>query len=223
MNKFDINTAKFTSIIIGICFIFIMVVWHAYDYIPTKDSNNLSEIQQEQNIENNENLENKEVKNKEENLEDIVEKVQRVDFEKKEIEVTKIHPLETIYENNPDEKTIEKTVINTVKDYSSELANARKFRNDKKYAEAVAEYQNTISNTEDKALQAQCYEEVAIMYATLQKYGSALPVAQKAYNTKPSTSREVLLARLYYKSGNIDKATSRINNILRRDFNINDK
>ena len=223
MNNFDINTAKFTSIIIGICFIFVMVVWHAYDYIPTRDSNNLSVIQQEQNIENNENLENEEVKNKEENLEDIVEKVQRVDFEKKEIEVTKNQPLEIIYENTPEEKTFEKTIESSIKDYNSELAKARKLRNDKKYTEAVSEYQNTISNTEDKALQALCYEEVAILYASLQKYGSALSVAQKAYNTKPSTSREVLLARLYYKSGNIDKATSRINNVLRRDFSINDK
>ena len=161
------------------------------------------------------------IKDYEEKLEDIVERVQRVDFERKEIERTEQKQLERIYENTPEEE--EKDINITEKDYNSELANARKFRNNNKYAEAVAEYQNIISNTEDKALQAQCYEEVAIMYATLQKYGSALSVAQKAYNTKPSTSREVLLARLYYKSGNIDKATSRINNILRRDFSINDK
>ena len=220
MDKFDIKAAKLMSIIIGICFIFIMVVWHAYDYIPQKDSNNILEMQEVQNTDSEtETVEKKE----EEKLEDIVEKVQRVDFEKKEINNTEIEPLETIYENNPEEKTIEKPVEASIKDYNSELANARKLRNDKMYAEAVAEYQKTISNTEDRALQAQCYEEVAIMYATLQKYGSALSIAQKAYNTKPSTSREVLLARLYYKCGNIDKATSRINNVLRRDFSINDK
>ena len=109
------------------------------------------------------------------------------------------------------------------KDYNSELSQARKLRNDKKYIEAVTEYQEIISNTEDKALQALCYEEVAVMYASIKKYGSALSVAQKAYNTQPSTSREVLLARLYYKSGNIDKATTRINNVLRRDFSIHDR
>ena len=54
-------------------------------------------------------------------------------------------------------------------------------------------------------------------------YGSALSAAQRAYNLAPSSHREVLLARLYYKTGDIDKATSRVNNVLRRDFSINDK
>ena len=34
----------------------------------------------------------------------------------------------------------------------------------------------------------------------------------------PTTSREILLARIYYKTGDIVKATQRINNVLQRDF-----
>lgn len=221
MNKFDISTAKFTSLIAGLCFIFIVLVWHAFDYLPTNEINDIHQIKDEQKLAPD--TETKDIEIEEdaddEKLENVVEKVQRVEFEKKEIDITEAKPLETIYENAPEVKTID----NIIKDYNSDLDRARELRNKQQYMEAVAEYQNTISNTEDKALQAQCYEEVAIMYATLQKYDTALSVAQKAYNTKPSTSREVLLARLYYKNGNIDKATSRINNVLRREFSINDK
>ena len=56
--------------------------------------------------------------------------------------------------------------------------------------------------------------------AIVKKYGSAMSYAQKAYNLSPSTNRELLLARLYYKTGDVDKATKRVNNILQRDFSI---
>ena len=38
MNKFNIESAKFLSIIIVICFVFIMVVWKAFDYLPSSDA-----------------------------------------------------------------------------------------------------------------------------------------------------------------------------------------
>ena len=52
----------------------------------------------------------------------------------------------------------------------------------------------------------------------MKRYGTALSYAQKAYNTYPTSSREMLLARLYYKTGDLDKATKRMNNVLQRDF-----
>ena len=91
MNRFDSNSAKFISIIIGICFIFIMVVWHAFDYIPKNETKNyIPEIAQEQNIDDAENNEDKNLEAKEEKLEDIVENVKNVDFEKKDTNKTKL-------------------------------------------------------------------------------------------------------------------------------------
>jgi hypothetical protein len=59
---------------------------------------------------------------------------------------------------------------------------------------------------------------MADVYGIVKRYGTALSYAQRAYNAAPTTSREMLIARLYYKTGEIDKATKRVNNILQRDF-----
>ena len=40
----------------------------------------------------------------------------------------------------------------------------------------------------------------------------------KAFNLSPNSHRELLLAKLYYKTGDTYKATQRINNILQREF-----
>ena len=80
------------------------------------------------------------------------------------------------------------------------------------------EYLKVPSLTDDKSSIATSYEGIASIYAARHKYGSALSYATRAYNMSPSSSRELLLARLYYKTGDMEKATRRINNILHRDF-----
>lgn len=218
MNKFDLNSAKFISIVIAMCFIFIMVVWHAFDYLPSEVPNStLPDLnsQQTTDLQANENKKENEEGEKEEKLENVVERVEELVAVKKEPKQVEIEPFEKIYNETPE------TNLEETNNFDSDLNKARNMVNQKLYSEAISEYQNIISNSNNKLLQAQCYEEVAIMYASLQRYGSALSAAQRAYNTSPSISREVLLARLYYKTGNIDKATTRINNVLRRDFSFN--
>lgn len=220
MNKFNMESAKFLSIIIGICFVFIMVIWHAFSYLPDTDSNkNIADVSS--NI-----SEKKEVVIETSSLKSNSEVLNQEVGERKEFEVVNVvksaekknlEPLETIYEDTP-----EKIVKN---DNSIEKAfvKAQELRSNNQYVEALSEYQNIISTTDDVKIKAQAYEEIALMYAVLKRYGSALAAAQKSYNLVPTSSREVLLARLYYKTGDIDKATTRVNNVLRRDFIANDK
>ncbi len=98
------------------------------------------------------------------------------------------------------------------------LAKAKSLTKEKQYAQALKEYQKAAEMTHNTDIVAECYDGIANVYAINKRYGSALSFAIKAYNMSPSTKREMTLARLYYKSGDIEKATKRINNILQRDF-----
>lgn len=217
MNKFNLESAKFVSIIIGICFIFVMVIWHAFDYLPDKTSNVI-------NLENEVSIKSEDVKDEASSQE--VGEIATQDEQDSEEEIREentyseqeLSALEPILDENAvrDEEVQENSLNQT-------LNRAKGYMQENKITNAISEYQKAVSMTEDVRIKAECYEEIALIYANQKRYGSALSLAQKAYNTSPSTSREMLLARLYYKTGDIDKATNRVNNILRRDFLLNDK
>ena len=99
-----------------------------------------------------------------------------------------------------------------------QFLSARKNKDEKQYVKALEEYKAIAENSTDANVKARCYEEMADVYGIVKRYGTALSYAQRAYNAAPTTSREMLIARLYYKTGEIDKATKRVNNILQRDF-----
>lgn len=227
MNKFDIQSAKFVSIIIGICFIFIMVIWNAFNYLPPKEDNNMA-TNQEINLPTDEeekaNTQNDEEVQNDEDDESVEVKadtqIRNFDSQKKAKEV-ELEPLEPVYDNTSDRNVPSNSDIqNNENPLDTALNNAKNYSKEHKYASAISEYQKAISLTNDNSVKAQCYENIAKIYATSKCYGSALSAAQKAFNTEPSTSREVLLARLYYKTGDVDKATNRINNVLKRDFSL---
>lgn len=82
-------------------------------------------------------------------------------------------------------------------------------------AEVYVNMAESASSADEKA---DLYEAASTSYGMAKRYGTALAYAQKAYNMSPSTNREVLLARLYYKTGDYSKANDRMNNVMRRDF-----
>ena len=103
------------------------------------------------------------------------------------------------------------------------LAKAKEHKNNQQYINALSEYEKAVSKADENSLKALCYDDIALIYAHTKRYGTALAYAQKAYNTYPTTSREVLLARLYYKTGDVEKAINRVNNVLKRDFDRYDR
>lgn len=230
MNKFDLHSAKFICIILGICFIFVMVIWHAYSYLPEKDLVNIGYGQEiklpQDNEPNEEEMTEVEEESNDENVNNNDEEV-KFDSNRKNNEkaiseksnVLKPEPLESISE---DGSALENNAnpVKTVSSLEQVLENAKNYQHEHKYTAAVSEYQKAISLTSDTEEKALCYENIAKIYATTKRYGTALSFAQKSFNTKPNTAREVLLARLYYKTGDLDKATNRINNVLTRDFSV---
>lgn len=221
MDKFNLESAKFVSIIIGICFIFIMVIWHAFDYLPKNDTSISGAVDIEQiskiedttamNSEEKVVMEKKTTEpviiqspNKETPKQDVV-----VEQQYKAEEIKPLEPLETI---DMSDVTSEKSL--QLKEF---FDNAENYKRNNQLVSAVNEYQKALSVAEDAETKAQCYEEIALIYANIKRYGSALSAAQKAFNMSPSTPREVLLARLYYKTGDIDKASKRIDNVLKRN------
>ncbi len=228
MNKFDTRSMTFLGVIIGICFIFVMVVWNAFDYLPQdtaddsiaaliKEESVKQESPQKETVADDTENVSSEDEISDDNIDEPVTKIA------KKSEEDSIKPLEVI----PDEELTsgEKISADSQEKENPEeklLRKAGTLKADKQYTAAIAEYENLIRTTNDTKLKATCYEEIATIYGIVKRYGSALSAAQKAYNLYPTSAREVLLARLYYKTGELNKATERVNNVLKRDFGVND-
>lgn len=233
MNKYiESNSKKFLIMLLLICLVFFILIIKAFEYIPMTDKdaivsrNNIENLNKpaEENAEEQQNNQNEQT---EKPTLDVKLTPDFVDKQKNEVQTdaTKTtEPLEnitdlpedTIATNNSEEtKSIELTPEEKA---DKILLAAQKYKKDKQYVKALEEYQKIPTITNDTTTIARSYEEIATIYAIVKRYGTALSYAQKAYNMSPSSSREMLLARLYYKTGDIDKATKRINNVLQRDF-----
>lgn len=231
MNKYiESNSKKFLIMLLLICVVFLVVIIKAFEYIPVTDKdavisrNNIENINKpapdsEETASENENTENIEKKTLDINLTpDFVEKPKTEPLKEEKV----VEPLENITdlpkdaaEANSEAKPVELTPEEKAEKI---FITAQKYRKDRQFVKALEEYQKIPTITNDTATVARSYEEIATIYAIVKRYGTALSFAQKAYNMSPSSSREMLLARLYYKTGDIDKATRRINNVLQRDF-----
>lgn len=217
MEKFDIKSAKYVSIILLICFIFIMVIWNAYSYLPPK-AQDFPEAKQELRLpDDNEGIGVKR---------EINEGANSEEENSKEEESREVFGTIKVGENQGfEEVSVPESAINTevvvqseTETYSQIFERAEKYMFEKQYVKSLEEFQKASLLAENNASKAACYEEIANVYGIVKRYGTALAFAQKAYNLAPTTTRETLLARLYYKTGDIDKATKRINNVLQRDF-----
>ena len=233
----ELKSKKSLGILILICVIFLILIIKAYSFLPDskESSKNVydSENSQVENViqdnESNTKDEN-EVENetiqKEQDEEDIRKEKERQildEIEKRKMEEIENERLENINTTEAGLKSNETTALEqkdlTIEEQYNEIfSEASKLYKEKQYVRALEEYQKAANMVTDKELQAKCYEQMSVIYATVKKYGTALAFAQKSFNAAPTTAREILLARLYYKTGNIDKATTRVNNVLKRDF-----
>lgn len=266
MNKFDPDSMKFVGIVLGICLVFIIIVWHAFGYLPEKSSfkktvdneisipveeqrgdREIEEYSQEEQASReevvSEGRENQEYRDYSENRGGIEVRESReniqsesgrgmsaADYERmaREREIAHQDNMENRYEEISDSEEMNTREPLPVEqglagnELEQVLNNAKQARENRKFAAAISEYQKAISIATEPSLKADVYEEMALVYAGLKRYGSALAAAQKAYNLAPSSNREILLARLYYKTGDYEKANNRANNVLKRDFPVYD-
>ena len=242
MEKFDFDSKKYVLLLVLVCLVFFIIIVKAFDYLPDAE-NNETISRQNVAIDNGYNAENSNNEtngayNSAQNIDQksgtftlnestisndepihVASKNVTPDFE--EIKAPAGVGLEPIDETDSAEQKSEgKSEPELSSQEKAELAlmMGNKYRKTSNLASALAEYQKVAELTNDKELLASSYEGIATLYAIKKRYGTALNYATKAYNTSPNSSREMLLARIYYKTGDIDKATKRVNNLLHRDF-----
>lgn len=221
MENYSGKSIKYLIILVLLIGAFVALIGHAYNYLPKNENNvNIEKPIQEDFLryENN---------NTPEQMDD--ETSTRSEYDNSQV----YDNLSERYRNSREEEALsekqtqteqlskndfEEIQNNEITESDNIYAKAEQLKSEKKYESAVYEYQKIVKETNDAEVQAECNEKIAIIYAEIKRYGSAIAYAQKAYNTAPNTQRELLLARLYYKTGDIDKATSKVNDILKRDF-----
>ena len=238
----ELKSKKTLGILILICLIFLILIIKAYSFLPDSDnsSNNIYEsensqvenivqdqestnTEEETNIVDNDKNQNRQSDEDEEIIKRELERQKIREIEKQRMEEIEKKRFENINSQDTELKTdemnaLEQNELTIEVQYNNLFTEASKLYTEKQYVRALEEYQKAANIVSDKELQAKCYEQMSIIYATVKKYGTALAFAQKSFNAAPTTAREILLARLYYKTGNIDKATTRVNNVLKRDF-----
>lgn len=217
MNNFDLGSKKYMIIILAIFMAFALVIIKAFDYLPdsqdeanSADINRAVEMRNQPMVQNTEESQEEQTDKKEFNV-DLQSSVNvpeeaRPSAPAQPEELEKIEPVEESSNNLSAEQQLELRFLT-----------AQKYKDEKQYVKALEEYQS-IAAAANSHTQARCYEEIANVYGIVKRYGTALSYAQKAYNMEPTSQREMLLARLYYKTGDLDKATKRMNNVLHREF-----
>ena len=231
MNKFEeFESKRFFIILALICLLLLSLVIGAFQYMPEPADNNvtrnsnveeINESNPSEDENSNADEESKEEQDNKSTEKELNVKLPKYGDESEKLENIEELPTEAKEANETSALNEEKSVELTPEEKAEQtLSQGVKYKNNKQYVKAVEEFQKIPSITNDKAINAKSLEEIATIYAIVKRYGTALSYAQKAYNLYPSSSRETLLARLYYKTGDIDKATKRINNVLQRDFSL---
>lgn len=192
---------KYLIILVIIIIVFMVVISKAFDYVPKNEKSNTP------NIENS----TKTMTESEEN---------------------------TIVDETSDDEKLENNnaTSNTSNNSDSNVSNARQYRmstaekietlfflaeqdiENENYEKAKNSYSEIYGMTDRYSTLARVHEGLANVYAIESDYKAALENAIKSYDYQESASRKVLIARLYYQTGNIAKAKDIINQVLVSDF-----
>lgn len=231
-NNLDINSKKFLIILVVMMLAFVLLIIKAFDIMgkagedPLRPQVNMSEVGElggdnqatdgQQNENNAANM-NTDVEHHVSLVEEEQQKESQPAATTNNQTITE--PLAPINENNNVEEN-KPTSLTKAQETELMFLDAQKLKDEKQYVKALEEYKSILEKNIDSNTNARCYEEMAGIYSIVKRYGTALSYAQKAYSIAPTSNRELLIARLYYKTGDIDKATKKINNILQRDFSV---
>ena len=228
MDKFDIRSAK----LIGIFVVVILLTVSYLGYISSVYEKRSEKTKNEIVVQDVKSEENTEEKSAVDDEAEYIEEKDAVKEEKYE-EVRHLYRDDSLNfdeEEKPSKKAFkELEPIDDGKDISSDsnigtdelskvLSEAAENQTNKNYEVAIAAYKKAVELTDDKFVQADCYESLADIFAQTKKYGSAMGYAQKAYNIKVTPKREFMLAKLYYKTGSTERALQKAEEIFKKDF-----
>ena len=207
MDKFNARTFRLLIFTVAVCILFVVCLPFAYRNVP---KNNIREYRP--SYEMSTVADEGDIKSDTKN-----ETYKQENSKKKEDKKAKISEEVKITNNLEPIEEFENAKTNMYKEQNL-FDKAVTLRKNGNYESAVYEYEKIAKNTDDQKIQANCYEEIARTYASIKRYSSALSYAEKAFNLQSNSDREILLARIYYKTGNSEKATELINSVLKRDF-----
>lgn len=207
MEKYDLSKYKYFGMAILICLIFFGAVIKAYQYIPNdlNKKTQISEITTE--------MKSEDVSANEETPEEQ-DKTQNDNTQTSENSTNE----DNVTENNTEISKDKIEIDEIEKTFDEKYKKAENLVKNQKYTEAIDIYREIITLSSENTDKATAYEKIALIYASQKQYDSAMKYIQKSYTLNPTANTEVFIARLYYKTGEIDKATQRINHILKQDF-----
>ena len=224
-NKFsEFNSKKFLILLIAVCLVFLIIIIKAFEYLPDQPSPNgrerLEQINRSVSEDVGENAESSEEAEDQEEDDKPAKKTLNITLPKfnEAPELVEIEAPKGTNTEVSDETKEESTELTKEEKIAKAFEAGKKHKAERQYVAALEEFNSIKDLTGDKKIISESYEEIAKIYAISKRYGTALSFAEKAYNMNPSSEKEMLLARLYYKTGSIDKATRRVNNVLQRDF-----
>ena len=230
-NNFDFESKKYIILLLVVCFLFLILVIKAFDYLPAQNindenmpikenvveeqsngeaGNSQEEIKEETENENKDNIE----ENQESTKSGVLYKSNDYEinsmFEESEIELPKsqLDDVPPIIEELPNKLSPAEIALKSI-------INARKYTQVNDYTNAINEYKNAIKNTKDKDILAEVYDGIAQVYILNKNYKTALSFAEKANELSPSFTREFVIAKILYVSGNTGDAINKINKILK--------
>ena len=229
----DSSSKKYILLLTLICIVFAIFTFKAFDYLPDKSVDSSTNINVKPkkivSINTKENTsdddENKEKIDENDNQQD---KSGHIDFTNKDnTNSIQAKQLEEISTPKGVEEELVASETNKVSSNSLSpdeqaikfITNGRNYKLNSENDKAILEFEKAIDITDNKELLAMGYENLAEIYAGQRRFGKALTYADKAYTYSPSTNREMLIARIYYISGDRDNATNRLNALLKRGFN----
>jgi len=243
MNTGNFNSKKYMIILVSVCVILMILTIKAFDYMESPitdnitDNNNVNKSSvydindSRLNLYNS--MQNKEVKsglsdNKDDEEfanNDEQHKTGHFDFMPKSSYRNDNDNFEEIpAPEGADEDVISSDNENNDKKLSKDeqalkyITNAKGYKNSNDISNALAEYQLAADIADDKEIKAMSYEAIAEIYASQRRFGTALAFASKANNIAPSTSREMLIARINYKAGKTQSAINTTNNVMKKGF-----
>ena len=227
----ELGSKKYFILLTLICIVFTIFIVKAFDYLPDKSvdgynpnvNTKTSQVNQFNNPNHSQDLNQN---SKEENYDPERHKSGHIDFmqrnnksENNRDDFEDIKAPNGINEDVHNTNAQNKTTISSDEMAMITLFNAAKFKSDRDYKKALEELHKIPELTNDKEIIASGYEKIAEIYASQKNYSTALSFAGKAYSKSPNKNREMLIARIYYQSGDTEKAITRFNNILYSGFN----
>lgn len=227
----EFSSKKYMILLVTICIVFVIFIVKAFDYLPDKSveanyqminnqPQNINTIVNDNNVNDNKQEQAQEIYDPDRHKSghiDFMPKPKKEEYSRNDYEEIKA-PSGTYEEDIHVPNNNQNYIASPEEQAMKSIVSAIKYKSNYDYANALNELQKVPELTTDKELTALSYEKIAEIYAIQKRYGTALSFAGKAYSASPNVNREMLIARIYYQSGETDNAISRMNAILSKGF-----